>query len=236
MKHAFKIAVAALASTVAVTPVIGQGIPVHDNASLLQHIQTVRHAIQQVQNGKDQIAEAKKLYTDLNKLTDIAQIASQLKADALRLLDTQEGNLQGFGNGRLDVVGRLRPQADKVYRDLLARLGAGVSKTTRDAYDLEARNIGIQSALATGLGQAAASRGQGLDELRNRLASAGTAKEIADLTARLSLESAAMQNDALRLEAVKMQDQAEARMRAIAGRAALLKQREQALKYWRGEN
>lgn len=217
-------------------PAFAQGIPVHDNASLLQHIQTVRNAIQQVQNGKDQILQAKKLYDDLNKLTDISRIANQLKTDSLRQLDTGDASLPGFGNGNLDVVGALRGKAAKVYQDLIGRLDQGVTKGIRDALDLDARNIGIQSALAASVGASVTSRAQGLEELRNRLSSAGTAKEVSDLTARLSLESAAMQNDQLRLQAIGMQEQAEARMRASAGNAALIKSREAALRYWRGQN
>ncbi len=235
MKHYVKIAVLALMTATPVA-VQAQGIPVHDNASLLQHIQTVRNAIQQVQNGKDQILQAKKLYDDLNKLTDISRIANQLKSDALRQLDTGDVALPGFGNGNLNVVGALRGKADKVYQDLIGRIGQGTSKGIRDAFDLEARNIGIQSALAASVGSSVTTRAQGLEELRGRLASAGTAKEVSDLTARLALESAAMLNDQLRLQSIQMQEQAEARMRASAGNAALMKAREASLRYWRGEN
>jgi len=69
-------------------PAFAQGMPVHDSANLLQQINAVRQAIQVVAQGKQQIAEAQKLYQDLNKLTDIPGLAAQLKSDALRELDT----------------------------------------------------------------------------------------------------------------------------------------------------
>src|SRR3546814_17362101 len=69
-------------------PAIAQGMPVHDSASLVQQVNAVRQAIQIAAQGKQQISEAQKLYQDLNKLTDIPQLASQLKSDALRELDT----------------------------------------------------------------------------------------------------------------------------------------------------
>ena len=72
------------------------------------------------------------------------------------------------------------------------------------------------------------SRAQGLEELRARLGTAVTAKEVADLTARLQLESAAMANDQLRLQAITMQQDAQARIRAAAGKAALVQSREAA--------
>ena len=69
-------------------PAFAQGMPVHDSASLIQQINTVRQALQMVEQGNEQIAEAQKLYQDLNKLTDIPALAQQLKTDALRELDT----------------------------------------------------------------------------------------------------------------------------------------------------
>ena len=107
--------------------VFAQGIAVHDSANLIQQINAVRQAIQVVAQGKQQIEEAQRLYQDLNKLTDIQQLAQQLRSDALRELDISGGALEGFGNGNLDVVGAGRAKADAVYRDLLKQLGLSVS-------------------------------------------------------------------------------------------------------------
>ena len=216
-------------------PAFAQGMPVHDSANLLQQINAVRQAIQVVAQGKQQIEEAQKLYQDLNKLTDIPGLAQRLKSDALRELDTSGGSLQGYGTGNLDVVGAGRAKADAVYRGLLDKLGLSGSEQSRTAFDLNARNIGIQAGLADDIGTAVTSRAQGLDELRNRLTTAGTAKEVADLTARLGLESAAMQNDQLRLQAITLQQQAQERERAAAGKAALAQQLDAASRYYRGQ-
>lgn len=216
-------------------PALAQGIAVHDNANLLQQIQAVRQAIQVVAQGKAQIAEAQKLYQDLNKLTDIPRLAQQLRTDALRQLDTSTESLNGFGNGNLDVVGAARGKAESVYRDLLAQLGVGGSDQSRAAFDLNARNIGIQAGLAENIGSAVTSRAQGLEQLRSRLTTAGTSKEVADLTARLALESVAMQNDQLRLQAIALQQQAEDRTRAAAGQAALAQKMDAASRYYGGQ-
>jgi type IV secretion system protein VirB5 len=216
-------------------PAYAQGIAVHDSANLIQQINAVRQAVQVVAQGKQQIAEAQRLYQDLNKLTDIHQLAQQLKSDALREIDISGGSLEGFGNGNLDVVGAGRAKADAVYRDLLKQLGLSGSETSRAAYDLKARNIGINAGLAENMGAAVTSRTEGLDQLRSRLASAGTAKEVADLTARLQLESAAMQNDQLRLAAIALQQQAQERQRAAAGQAALAQKLDEASRYYRGQ-
>jgi type IV secretion system protein VirB5 len=216
-------------------PVFAQGMPVHDSANLIQQINAVRQALQIVAQGKEQIAEAQKLYQDLNKLTDIPQLAQQLKSDALRELDISGGSLQGFGNGNLDVVGVGRAKADAVYRDLLKQLGLSGSETSRAAFDLNARNIGIQAGLAENIGAAVTSRADGLEQLRTRLTTATTAKEVGDLTARLQLESAAMQNDQLRLQAIALQQQAQERARAAEGKAALAQKLDAASLYYKGQ-
>ena len=238
MKNLTKAQVGALCATLlfaAPVPAFAQGIAVHDSANLIQQINAVRQAIQVVAQSKQQIAEAQKLYQDLNKLTDIPALAQQLKSDALRDLDISGGSLDGFGTGNLDVVGAGRAKADAVYRDLLEQLGLSGSEQSRAAYDLNARNIGINAGLAENMGAAVTSRTEGLDQLRSRLASAATAKEVADLTARLQLESAAMQNDQLRLAAIALQQQAQERQRAAAGQAALAQKLDEASRYYRGQ-
>jgi type IV secretion system protein VirB5 len=228
-------ALCAIALFAAPMPTFAQGMPVHDSASLVQQINAVRQAIQVVAQGKQQIEEAQKLYQDLNKLTDIPGLARQLKSDALRELDISAGSLDGFGNGNLDVVGAGRAKADAVYRDLLKQLGLAGSEESRAAFDLNARNIGIKAGLAENIGNAVTSRGEGLDQLRSRLSSASTAKEVADLTARLQLESAAMQNDQLRLQAIALQQEAQERQRAAEGQAALAQKLDAASRYYKGQ-
>lgn len=238
MKNLSKAQVGALCATLlfaAPLPAFAQGMPVHDSASLIQQINAVRQALQVVAQGKQQIAEAQKLYQDLNKLTDIPGLAQQLKSDSLRELDISGGSLEGFGKGNLDVVGAGRAKADAVYRDLLGQLGLAGSDQSRAAFDLNARNIGINAGLAENMGTAVTSRAQGLDQLRSRLGSAVTAKEVADLTARLSLESAAMQNDQLRLQAIALQQEAQERQRAAEGQAALAQKLDAASRYYRGQ-
>lgn len=230
--------ITALSATLLFTaplPAFAQGIAVHDSAGLIQQINAVRQALQIVDQGKQKIAEAQKLYQDLNKLTDIPGLAQQLKTDALRELDTSGSSLEGFGNGDLDVVGAGRAKADAVYRGLLDKLGLSGSEQSRAGFDLNARNIGINAGLAENIGTAVTSRAQGLDELRSRLATAATAKEVADLTARLGLESAAMQNDQLRLQAIALQQQAQERTRAAEGQAALAQKLDAASRYYKGQ-
>src|SRR3546814_3557493 len=107
-------------------PAIAQGMPVHDSASLVQQVNAVRQAIQIAAQGKQQISEAQKLYQDLNKLTDIPQLASQLKSDALRELDTSPAVLHGFGSGDLAVVGAARSEEHTSELQSLMRISYAV--------------------------------------------------------------------------------------------------------------
>src|SRR3546814_11227061 len=124
-------------------------------------------------------------------------MASQLKSDALRELDTIPAVLHGFGSGDLDVVGAARAKADAVYRGLLDKRGVSGSEESRAGFDLNARHIGITAGLADNMGAAVTSRAQGLDQLRARLATAATAQTTADLTPPLPLESQAYHNNHL---------------------------------------
>src|SRR3546814_8440314 len=67
---------------------------------------------------------------------------------------------------------------------MLERLGVSANGDQTDVRYQTARSIAMDKAMAEGMGEAATSRGEGLEELRNRLATASTAKEVADLQAR----------------------------------------------------
>lgn len=56
---------------------------------------------------------------------------------------------------------------------------------------------------------AATKRIGGIDQLRERISQAGNAKEIADLQARLLAETAFLETDALRMQALRMIQQAQ---------------------------
>lgn len=219
-------------------PALAQGMPVHDNASLIQQIQQVKQAVEIIEQGKRQIAEAKKLYDDLNGLTDISQLAQQLKSDALRQLDTSGGALGSHASGDFEGIGAVRARADEAYRDIIGSLGQGANDNERrydGAFDYSARRIATDIAVAENIGAAVQSRQSGLEQLRDRLASAGTAKEVQDLSARLQAESALMANDQMRLEAIDRAAQAAQDARAAKARAARQKGAREDQAYFRGE-
>lgn len=187
-----------------------QGIPVHDVGSILQQIEQVKQGVQVIQQGADQIREAQKLYQDLNKMTDIGNVAQQLKNDVLRTSNVSSSSLDGYTNGDLNVVGGLRGKANDVYQDLLGRGSQSMTAAQRSAYEQRAREAAVSTGLASNVGDAVTSRRQGFEELRSRLASANSAAERADMSARLQLEQAQMMNDQMALQAIELQRRAKA--------------------------
>ena len=185
-----------------------QGIPVHDVSSILQQIEQVRQGVQVIQQGADQIREAQKLYQDLNKATDIGNVASQLKNDVLRTSTVSSSSLDGYTNGDLNVIGGLRGKANDVYQDLLGRGPQTMTPEQRAAYEQGSREAAVTTGLAGNVGDAVTSRRQGLEELRNRLNGSTSAAERADMSARLQLEQAQIMNDQMGLQAIELQRRA----------------------------
>lgn len=187
-----------------------QGIPVHDVSSILQQIEQVRQGVQVIQQGADQIREAQRLYQDLNKMTDIGNVAQQLKSDVLRTSDVSSGSLDGYTNGDLNVIGGLRGKANDVYQDLIGRGSQTMTPEQRAAYEQGSREAAVTTGLAGNVGDAATSRRQGLEQLRSRLNASTSAAERADMSARLQLEQAQMMNDQMALQAIELQRRAQA--------------------------
>jgi type IV secretion system protein VirB5 len=187
-----------------------QGIPVHDVGSILQQIEQVKQGVQVIQQGADQIREAQKLYQDLNKMTDIGNVAQQLKNDVLRTSNVSSSSLDGYTNGDLNVVGGLRGKANDVYQDLIGRGSPTLTAEQRAAYEQGSREAAVTTGLAGNVGDAVTSRRQGLEVLRSRLNSANSAAERADMSARLQLEQAQMMNDQMALQAIELQRRAKA--------------------------
>ena len=188
----------------------GQGIPVHNAQGLLQQIEQVRQGVSTLAQGADQLQQARDLYRDLNKATDIGRVADSLRTDAMRELNVSSGSLDGYANGDLNVIGRLRGRSDSVFQGLMGQLSPDTSESTRASYETGARQAAVTAGLAGSVGDSVTSRREGLEELRSRLSSASSAAERADMSARLQLEQAQMTNDMMALQAVELQRRAKA--------------------------
>src|SRR3546814_5472269 len=94
---------------------------VHDPTAFARQLQELNEARKVVQQSAQQLDEARALYRDLNKMTDIGNVANQLKNDVLRTSNVSSSSLDGYTSGDLNVVGGLRGKANDVYQDLLGR-------------------------------------------------------------------------------------------------------------------
>ncbi|HCV73968.1 MAG TPA: P-type DNA transfer protein VirB5 [Agrobacterium sp.] len=185
----------------------GQGIPVNDQAAIAKQIESIAQLKSQLDALNEQIGQARQLYGSLNKLTDMADVAEVLNDPAIRKalpsdFAAIEGLLKGNGTG--------------VFGDSASRFLEGNSTYRTDADDfyaqelsrLQNKNAG-QMSLGEQIYDAATKRINGIDQLRGKISTAGDAKEIADLQARLQAEQAFLQTDVLRMEGLRMVQQAQ---------------------------
>ncbi|RZI39313.1 type IV secretion system protein VirB5, partial [Herbaspirillum sp. HC18] len=149
---------------------------VHDPTAFARQLQELNQARQTfaeaqkiVAQSREQINEAQRLYQDLNKMTDIGNVAQQLKNDVLRTSNVSSGSLDGYTSGDLNVVGGLRGKANDVYQDLIGRGSQTMTAEQRATYEQGSREAAVTTGLAGNVGDAVTSRRQGLEQLRGRL-------------------------------------------------------------------
>jgi len=204
-------------------------LTVIDPAAIAKQVEQIRQTMQMIEQGKEQIAEAQRLYNDLNKLTDIPSVAIQLGKDGLRTIGVTD-SLTDLSSGRASsgnsAIGQ---KAQAYYQRFLRPSDSGAAATPaerayRDAMEATGNRIATSAAVADITGEAVQSRAAGLGELQARLGTATTAKEVQDLQARIALEQAQASNDDTRLRALEMTQRVAAATRAQArtdaGRAA----------------
>ncbi|MBY3064452.1 P-type DNA transfer protein VirB5 [Rhizobium laguerreae] len=200
----------ALAMTAALLPVgaaFAQGIPVIDETAIAKQIESITQLKSQLDALNQQLQQAQQLYASLNKVTNMADVAGLLNDPSIRKalpqdFDDIEGLLKGSGTGAiatsaskfLENNSTYRTDANDFYAQELARA--------------QNRNAG-QMSLGQQIYDAATKRIDGIDQLRQQISSAGDAKDIADLQARLQAETAFLQTDVLRMQALQMVQQAQ---------------------------
>ncbi|WP_409939105.1 P-type DNA transfer protein VirB5 [Rhizobium leguminosarum] len=200
----------ALAMLAALSPVgvaFAQGIPVIDETAIAKQIESITQLKSQLDALNQQLQQAQQLYASLNKVTKMADVAGLLNDPSIRKALPQdfnaiEGLLKGSGTGAfansaskfLENNSTYRTDANDFYAQELARA--------------QNRNAG-QMSLGQQIYDAATKRIDGIDQLRQQISSAGDAKDIADLQARLQAETAFLQTDVLRMQALQMVQQAE---------------------------
>ena len=187
--------------------VLGQGIPVNDQAAIAKQIESIAQLKSQLDALNEQIGQARQLYGSLNKLTDMADVAEVLNDPAIR---------KALPSDFAAIEGLLKGNGAGVFGDSASRFLEGNSTYHTDAddfyaqelYRLQNKNAG-QMSVGEQIYDAATKRIDGIDQLRGKISTAGDAKEIADLQARLQAEQAFLQTDVLRMEGLRMVQQAQ---------------------------
>lgn len=202
-------------------PAYAQGIPVHDTATFLQTLSTVKNTLSMIEQGKQQISQATELYNSVNKLTNVNQIASSLNTDAVRhLLPREARDIQRLMSSDMSGLGSLGSSAARIRssnRIELPDLRPGATafeRSNRNSISQNGEMAARDAAIAEAVYGVTAQRTTGLEELRSSLDGASDAKEVMDIQARIGVENAHIQNDAVQLQALQMRQAAEARLRS----------------------
>lgn len=184
-----------------------QGIPVIDKTAILRWASQLDAMKEQYEALNKQISQAEQLFGSLNKLTDMADVASLLNQPEIRKALPQdfaaiENLLRGNGSGAFGNAASKFLESNSTYQS-----------TANDFYAQELERIQKRNAGQLSLGQqiydAATKRIDGIDQLRQKISSASDAKDIADLQARIQAESAFLQTDFLRMQGLQMIQQAQ---------------------------
>jgi len=184
-----------------------QGIPVIDQAALAKQLESIAQLKSQLDTLNQQLQQAQQLYGSLNKLTNMADVASVLNDPSIRKALPQdfnaiEGLLQGSGSGAFGESASRFLQENSTYQT-----------SANDFYAQELSRIQKKNAGQMSLGQQiydkATKRIDGIDQLRQQISSAGTSKDVADLQARLQAEAAFLQIDVVRMQGLHMVQQAQ---------------------------
>ena len=189
------------------SPAAAQGIPVFDTTTYLQALQTAKQTLTMVEQGKQQIETAANQLQSLQKLTNMSEIASTLNLPQVRnILPTTTTDVTTLFGGDLTKLGSLGTLASNIQ----SRYGlSSTGSSDADAAYAQALKDSTGSAATTAaLGEntlsIAQARTQGLDQLRQQLASAKDPKDVMDLQARIAVEQAQLQNDMLKMQAIQM--------------------------------
>lgn len=209
MKPLVPLALAA-SLALATAPASAQVI-VHDPTSYASLIRQATTALDQLNELRNQLAEARKLYDGFNTASGAGGFARILSSPELRAFVPDVDKYVAAAKGDFSALGEIGRKAGEIRAD--ARLYTARPDGTLGQ---ELERQGDRAARDLALGQAAAAVGgarlKGLNELLGALDSAPNARAVLDLQARIAAEQAMSANDQMRLQGLAMAQDAEARL------------------------
>jgi type IV secretion system protein VirB5 len=223
LKHIIMVAAAPVALAAFASPAAAQGIPVFDTSTYVQALAQVQNTVKMIDQGKQQIQQAQDSFNSLSKLTNVNSIAPQLLNSQVRnLLPNSSINASTLLSGDLSKLGSLGTLASQIQSRYT--MNPSSSSSSDAAYAQALKDATGQAATTAALGENTLSvsqiRMQGLDQLREQLSSAKDPKDVMDLQARIAVEQAQLQNDALKMQAIRMSQEGQASLALAATQTA----------------
>ena len=186
-------------------------IPVIDPAAIAKQIEQLTELRTQLETAKNQLTQLQNLHGSLNKLTNMGDIAALLSNPSVRqALPKDFGQLEAALKGQ--GVGALGSRAETYARDNEVYARAGDDFYATETRRSQLANAG-QVSVAQQVYEAASRRMDGLEDLRRQIGQSEDPKTTLDLQARIGSESAQLQNELLKMQALHMLQQAEVQTR-----------------------
>lgn len=182
------------------SPAHAQGIPVYDNANLIQQLQQVSHMVTQIENLRAQLEQAKQQYEALTGSRGMENLLRDLNYEAIPA-NWQEtlAMMDGQGSGQIsDLARSIKEQASRVDTDLLDRL----QPSLREASEGFANSVASEQAVAGTAYDNAAERMARLQGLMDAIPRATDLKAVEDLQARIMAEQVLLQNETIKMQAL----------------------------------
>lgn len=206
-------ALIAAAVMLAAAPPTAAQVVVHDPTSYGSLIQQAQTALNQLNELKAQVGEAKRLYEGFNTASGVNRLASNLATPQLRAFVPEIDAYIAAAQGDLSALGDLGRKASAIRQEqrlFTARPDDLAGQELERAGDRAARDLapGRQAA------SVGAERLAGLEQLTAALDTAPNARALMDLQARIAAEQAMTANDQMRLQGLAMAQAAEDRLQA----------------------
>jgi len=170
-----------------------QGIPVIDTTAIARQLEQIKELQAQLEQAKKLYDTTTQMKDSLNGITDVKDLAKLLNNKQFQQYLPKE--YEQFSGAVNDI---LKGRVDNLSQKYDYYNNEG-NTAANDFYQQELKRRKGETYQDMAIGEAiydqASKRTEGLNELKDKLSSAQTTKEVLDLQARLMAESALLQND-----------------------------------------
>jgi len=182
----------------------GHGIPVFDTTAVAKQLEQIGKLKEQLEQAKELYDLTTQMKDSLNGITDVKDLAKLLNDKKFQQFLPKE--YDQFSGSVNDLIKGKTDNLAKKY-DYYSNEGEG-NTAANDFYHNELKRRKGETYQDMAIGEAvydqATKRADGLNELKNKLESATTPKEVLDLQARILAESAILQNEINRMQGLAM--------------------------------